>query len=284
MRKLVAGFFILASTASCSQTSRDNPEARNSSGAGTTDVSATADGVKSACLEGSGGMRISDVFESPESRGFAIVSEDTPEGAIVRLSKADPLTQRTVEQSYEFRYVDARKEPAECGPRVLRIGRGLIQGNIATPAQASEILAIFAAHSARAQKHDSQVAAARNTPASTPAGVPQGQGDMQVGDCKGQWIYTPKDWDADVGLTVWITPNGKYQAQASDYGNQDGTWSVNGRPGEDRIILDGYGSVQNCQGRNAELTLSDSPDRVYRVTRYSGDPFAEWQKHGFQPD
>lgn len=104
------------------------------------------------------------------------------------------------------------------------------------------------------------------------------------GDCKGQWIYIPPDFDRDVGLAVNVSVDGRYKANASDFGNYSGTWSVNGRVGEDRIILDEFGSIENCRAGTAKLSLIEGPNRVYPMHRFKGDAFLEWRRHGLKPD
>jgi|GEM_PF-7036894 len=84
---------------------------------------------------------VSDTFEVLVDEGFSTAEEPTSDGFIVRMTKNDPLTRSSHEFSFEFLDTNSPPTGSRCGPRVVRIGRGTVNGQVAPVYQARHFLA-----------------------------------------------------------------------------------------------------------------------------------------------
>jgi hypothetical protein len=294
---------LLVAAAGCSGKNEDSPSSKQPADIGAASVreqsdESSSEQILNACtslaVDRGGfvpvyGAQLRDILQ-PTTEGSEMKWEKTETGFILRLTKTDQLSGNENRLGVEF---SVREKPITgvtyCGPMVVKVERGIFNDREMSSPEIGRLLYTRFSSTPRfreieASSRDRQVNQSdteRKKPEEM-SSVDTSGANPAVGDCKGKWIYTPRNWDQDVGIAVSIDPDGRFQSNASDYGNSSGKWSVNGRVGEDKIILDGFGNIQNCSARGAQLSLIEGPDRT--VHRFKGDPFKEWASHGWQAE
>ncbi|WP_152569504.1 MULTISPECIES: hypothetical protein [Sphingomonas] len=247
---------------------------------------------------------VGDILESTLSNEKAKSEvEKTGNDTIFRAEVVDDLTKAT--HSFALQFAPAGDAPgfvgggalnSHCGPEKALVVRGVMDGNELNALQLSALVGTLVSASkwrTEAQSlSEKETVSPKQDEAPAPAPVPELATEAsstpvkEASDhptCLRKWIYSPNNFDTSVGIGLELNQNGKFVAQFSDYDRQNGEWSVNGRVSDgDKIILDDFGTIHDCQATSATLDLQDG--RTFKLKPLVGDASSYWQKHGWTPE